>query len=141
MKSTLKEVKISTMNIYTLLCIIISILITIIIFLLFKGEKKGLANKSRRVKKPATEFSKKILIASYSIAILVIIYTMYIIYLMVIGEYMGDPSSLNTLVALTIGEMTMANSFYFWKSRLENKIKLENQYGIKIEDNLEEDII
>lgn len=71
------------------------------------------------------EFSKKILVASYAIAIVVILYTMYIIYLMVIGDYIGDPSSLNTLIMLTLGELGAANSFTSGKRELKIWRRLE----------------
>jgi len=132
-----------------IICVLF-LLVGVLIFLLFLENMKNRAKTSRKAdkktkdatEKAPVEFSKRILIASYVIAVAVIIYTMYIIHLMVIGGYTGDPSSLNTLIMLTLGELGAANSFYFWKSRLENKIKLENQYGSKIlEEVNEEDIV
>lgn len=128
--------------IISILCLLLGVLLCLVLFK--KKEISNTTNKKsldkKNVKAPI-EFSKKILMASYAIAIVVILYTMYIIHLMIIGQYMGDPSSLNTLIMLTLGELGAANSFYFWKSRLENKIKLEAEYGHKILDSEGDDII
>lgn len=97
-----------------------------------------------KIKKAPMEFSKKILIASYAIAIVVILYTMYIIHLMVIGDYTGDPTSLNTLIMLTLGELGAANSFYYWKAKSENISKHQNnpEYLARMHElDNEEDII
>lgn len=115
-----------------ILCVFVGVLLGLL--LLKKNgkdmdtEDKTTVNKLFEKKEPM-EFSKKILVASYAIAIVVILYTMYIIYLMVIGDYIGDPSSLNTLIMLTLGELGAANSFYFWKARTENMEKIRRNRG------------
>ena len=132
-----------------ILCVVVGLLIGVIALNYFKNkdkdDRKSKNKKSIRssnvIEKTPMEFSKKILVSSYVIAVAVILYTMYIIHLMVIGGYTGDPSSLNTLIMLTLGELGAANSFYFWKSKLENKIKLESQYGRKTIEENEEDIV
>lgn len=103
-------------------------------------SNKSKTDKVKLVEKLPMEFSKKILVASYAIAIVVIIYTMYIVYVMVLGDYTGDPTSLNTLILLTLGELAGANSFYFWKAKSENITKLNSlsESGIEI---TEEDIV
>jgi ABC-type Na+ efflux pump permease subunit len=92
-----------------------------------KVKTKNNAGKDiKLVEKLPMEFSKRILLASYAIAIVVIIYTMYIVYMMVVGDYTGDPTSLNTLIMLTLGELAGANSFYFWKAKAENLSKMNS---------------
>ena len=71
------------------------------------------------------EFSKKLLVASYIIAILVTIatFTLPIITYTVSGQLM-DYSSLMPIALACWGEVTVGNSFYYWKAKSENKIKL-----------------
>ena len=71
------------------------------------------------------EFSKKLLVASYIIAILVTIATfaLPIITYTVSGQLM-DYSSLMPITLACWGEVTVGNSFYYWKAKSENKIKL-----------------
>ena len=71
------------------------------------------------------EFSKKLLVASYIIAVLVTIatFTLPIITYTVSGQLM-DYSSLMPLALACWGEVTVGNSFYYWKAKSENKIKL-----------------
>ena len=71
------------------------------------------------------EFSKKLLVASYIIAILVTIatFTLPIITYTVSGQLM-DYSSLMPIGLACWGEVTVGNGFYYWKAKNENKIKL-----------------
>ena len=71
------------------------------------------------------EFSKKLLVASYIIATLVTIatFTLPIITYTVSGQLM-DYSSLMPIALACWGEVTVGNSFYYWKAKSENKIKL-----------------
>ena len=71
------------------------------------------------------EFSKKLLVTSYIIAILVTIatFTLPIITYTVSGQLM-DYSSLMPITLACWGEVTVGNSFYYWKAKSENKIKL-----------------
>ena len=71
------------------------------------------------------EFSKKLLVASYIIAILITIatFTLPIITYTVSGQLM-DYSSLMPIALACWGEVTVGNSFYYWKAKNENKIKL-----------------
>jgi ABC-type Na+ efflux pump permease subunit len=137
-----------------LIAVLSSIVILLVGFLVMSRSKNGISNIKKNGKKNSKdketgiklveklpmEFSKKILIASYAIAIVVIIYTMYIVYMMVVGDYTGDPTSLNTLILLTLGELAGANSFYFWKAKAENLSKL-NSIHDKGREITEEDIV
>ena len=124
-----------------LLCVVIGLLIAVLCFGYFKSKSVMTKKSKKKIDRISMEFSKKILIASYVIAAVVIVYTMYIVHLMVVGGYTGDPSSLNTLILMTLGELGAANSFYFWKSKFENKFKLEAEYGRKIIEENGDDIV
>lgn len=110
------------------LCTLLGVILALFGFTLWRNSSKN-TKKTKLKKKVPIEFSKKILMASYAIAIVVILYTMYINYLMIIAGYVGDPSSLNTLIMLTLGELGAANSFYFWKARTENIAKIQKEMG------------
>lgn len=112
-----------------ILCTLLGFILALAGLTLWKNVSKDKKKSKPKKKKIPLEFSKKILIASYTIAIVVILYTMYIIHLMVMGQYMGDPSSLNTLIMLTLGELGVANSFYFAKARSENLLKIRGSLG------------
>ena len=88
------------------------------------------------------EFSKKLLVASYIIAILVTIatFTLPIIAYTVSGQLM-DYSSLMPIALACWGEVTVGNSFYYWKARSENKIKMMSSMEKELLDkiNLEKD--
>ena len=88
------------------------------------------------------EFSKKLLVASYIIAILVTIatFTLPIITYTVSGQLM-DYSSLMPIALACWGEVTVGNSFYYWKARSENKIKMMASMEKELLDkiNLEKD--
>ncbi|WP_144509996.1 hypothetical protein [Bacillus sp. FJAT-22090] len=83
-----------------------------------------------KTNKEPMEFSKKILYVTFFIAIIIILFAMAMIYLMITGNYVGDSSSLNTLLGGLFTEISVGTSFYYWKARKENTIKLENQYGV-----------
>lgn len=70
------------------------------------------------------EFSKKIFIGVSIIAISVIAFSMYMVYVT------GDLSPLSYLIGAVGVEVGAATGFYFWKAKAENVIKL----GGKIDD-------
>lgn len=78
------------------------------------------------------ETSKKILLASWVAAVILTGLTVYGVFLFV------DASSLVTLAGLAWAELTAAHSFYYWKSKNENRSKhamqlvrdLAKDYGI-----------
>lgn len=72
-------------------------------------------NKKKRFK---IDCSKKILIISYSVAIFLTLF-------MLIGIVRGlDVSPIENICLASWGEVTAANSFYYIKSKVENRIKL-----------------
>jgi hypothetical protein len=78
------------------------------------------------------ETSKKIILVSYIMMISITLFAM-------VSFFLGyDVNGLNILLGLTWGEVTAANSFYFWKARAENKIKLSKSVDPEILKKLQE---
>lgn len=73
----------------------------------------GIENKKKKM-----ETSKKIILASYIIAIILTI-------LVVAGTFMGyDVSNITTLAALFVAEISVSNAFYYQKAAKENVPKV-----------------
>lgn len=84
------------------------------------------------------EFSKKIFYMVSTLAVIVIVYSMALMW------YTKDSSALAYLIPSVLGEMGCATAFYFNKAKMENKIKLSKRYGLDItnetiNDTLEND--
>lgn len=77
------------------------------------------------------EFSKKLLIVSYAIAIMVTICSFYF----EVNQY--NASNINNITITLWGEVSVGNAFYYWKTKEENKVKIlkkvstEDRYSIK----------
>ena len=68
--------------------------------------------------KKRMECSKKIILASYIIAIILTI-------IVVVGTFMGyEVSNITTITSLVYGEVAVSNAFYFRKSAKENVPKI-----------------
>jgi len=80
------------------------------------------------------EFSKKILFVTLIVAIIIIAYAMWIQYLIITKDYQGGTEIVTSLIVALGAEVTAGTSFYYWKSKKENEIKLRKQYGIEVED-------
>lgn len=88
--------------------------------------------------------SKKIILSSYVIAILLTLCTLA-------GSFLTDQdmSSVATITGIAWAETTASNAFYFWKAKNENRIKLTNgmvkdladKYGIEAVVNLAEIVL
>lgn len=85
------------------------------------------------------EFSKRMLIASYFSGIAIILFAMLVQMLFIFMGYEGGTEITVTLIGGAFGLMGVANSFYSWKAKNENKIKLEKIYGVKIDTKDEEE--
>ncbi|MFO1442775.1 hypothetical protein KDN24_06050 [Bacillus sp. Bva_UNVM-123] len=85
--------------------------------------------KSKRHK---TEFSKKVIMFSYAIGIVIILYAMYIQLLIITKDYHGDSGIVIALISGAFAEMATVTGFYKWKAMQENKIKLTEIYGKEI---------
>lgn len=78
------------------------------------------------------ETSKRILLVSYILMIFITSFSL-------ITFYLGyDINGLGILLGLTWGEVTVANSFYYWKAKAENKIKLSKTVDPAIVEKLKE---
>lgn len=79
-------------------------------------------------KKQTIEFSKKIFYIITALTIVVVIYSMALMW------YTQDTTALSYLIPAIFGELGVSTGFYYWKARTENKIKLEKKYKIKLEN-------
>ena len=81
------------------------------------------------------EFSKKILIASYIIAIAVTAFCCYL------ALTYRDTSTISSIALACWAEVSVGNGFYYWKARSENKIKMMANMKKELLDkiNLEKD--
>ena len=70
--------------------------------------------------KKKIEFSKKIFFGTSLVALLVVLFSMYMIW------ETKDTYSLAYLIPAVFGEISIATGFYFNKAKAENKIKIEN---------------
>lgn len=126
-----------------LLCVVIGLLIAMLCFGYFKNrdkpdaKNKGKAktnSKGVKAEKEKMEFSKVILIVTFAIAVVVISFAMVIIYMGAVSGLGSDSSNLNSLLGGLFVEISAGTSLYYWKSRKENIIKLESQYGRRVLD-------
>jgi hypothetical protein len=81
--------------------------------------------------KKRIETSKLILLVSYSIAIMLTI-------LCIIGTFKQiDISDLKEITIVSWGEVTAANSFYYIKSRTENKLKIYKSFSKDVREQID----
>lgn len=85
-----------------------------------------------RKKRNKTEFSKKLLYVIFFVTGVIIAFTLAVVW------RTGDTSPLSYLIPAIFVEVATATSFYFWKAKAENQIKLKQIYG-KIADIEQED--
>lgn len=76
-----------------------------------------------------TEFSKKILCVAAVVNIAVIIFSCIMIY------RTENLEPLIYLIPSTAAEVATGTAFYYNKAKAENKIKIEQKYGIKGEED------
>lgn len=67
------------------------------------------------------EFSKKVLVVSWCITIALTIVAC------LLSVFALPVDNITTLAALSWGEVTAVNAFYFWKAKNENRYKLTKQ--------------
>ena len=91
--------------------------------------------RKKKHKKKHKEFSKKILIASYIIAITVTAFCCYL------ALTYRDASTISNIALACWAEVSVGNGFYYWKARSENKIKMMASMEKELLDkiNLEKD--
>lgn len=86
--------------------------------------------------KSKTEFSKKLLYVNYTLVTLVIIATFILMW------RSNDLSPLGYIITGLFAEVTAATSFYYWKAKNENMIKIKSSADNNepTEDTVEIDI-
>jgi abortive infection bacteriophage resistance protein len=85
-------------------------------------------------KKKTIEFSKKIFYMTSIITVIVILYSMALMW------KTNDTSALAYLIPSVLGEMGVATGFYYSKAKIENKIKLSKKYGLDITNETINDV-
>lgn len=92
-----------------------------------RNSARKTANAPRkRAKRQKMEFSKKLLIASFTFVVIITIFSMAMVIIT------GDVSSLEFLIVSAFAELATASGFYYSKAKAENRIKLRKQYGADI---------
>lgn len=74
-------------------------------------------------RKRSKEFSKQLLYVIFTVTGILIIFTMFMVY------RTNDTTALSYLIPSIFVEVATATSFYYWKAKAENQIKLKQQYG------------
>ena len=72
------------------------------------------------------EFSKKIMLVTSAVAVIVTAFTCYMTW------ETKDLSTLSYLIPAVFGELGVATGFYYSKAKVENRIKLRKQYGAEV---------
>lgn len=93
-----------------------------------KYESKKKVKKPRKPKKQK-EFSKTILKISWLSGSAIILFACFLTYMMVMHGKEGDVQLVAIILTGGFAEITAGTSFYFWKSRSENLLKLSKVYG------------
>lgn len=76
--------------------------------------------RPKKVTKYPMEFSKKILLVTFFIALIIVGYAMWIQYLIISKDYMGDTNIIITLISVLGAEVATGTGFYYWKAKAEN---------------------
>ena len=80
------------------------------------------------INKNKTEFSKKIFNIVITLFIIVLLYSMALMW------KTDNTDALAYLIPSVSGLSATCVGFYYWKARLENKIKLSKEYDVPIEE-------
>lgn len=91
-------------------------------------ELFGIEIKRKPKQKNRMEFSKKILVIAWISGMAMILFACWLTYKMVIDGHSGDTSLISIILTGGFAEITAGTSFYYWKSRAENMIKLRKKY-------------
>lgn len=81
----------------------------------------------RAARRKTTEFSKKILMVAGAINLVVIVFTMIVVWRTL------DLSPLAYLIPSVAAEVATGTAFYYTKAKLENKIKLMSQLEVPVD--------
>lgn len=75
------------------------------------------------------EFSKKILVVTFGIAVVIIAYAMFVQMLVILKDYHGGTEIVTVLIGALAAEVTAGTGFYYWKAKRENELKLKKKFG------------
>lgn len=84
-----------------------------------------MARRRRKKQKPASEFSKKIVVVVFSINIVVIVFALIMMW------RTCDLSPMAYLIPAVAAETATGTGFYYSKAKVENRIKLMKHYNIE----------
>ena len=84
-----------------------------------------MARRRRKKQKPASEFSKKIVVVVFSINIVVIVFALIMMW------RTCDLSPMAYLIPAVAAETAPGTGFYYSKAKVENRIKLMKHYNIE----------
>lgn len=85
-------------------------------------------------KKTKIEFSKKMLVWSYLVGIVTILFAITIQIVFIVKDYHGDTSIVIALLSGGFAEMSIVSGVYGIKAKMENSIKLKARYKDKISE-------
>ncbi len=83
-------------------------------------------------RKEKMEFSKKIVVGFLIFAVAILTASFYLMY------KIGDLSALSEIIIGLTAIGTGIFTFYFWKAKAENLIKIEKKYGKEVVEKIEE---
>ncbi|MEK4025764.1 hypothetical protein [Sporosarcina sp. FSL W7-1283] len=86
----------------------------------FELKRKKRKPKVKKVTKYPMEFSKKILMVTFLIALIILCYAMWIQYLIIVKDYQGDTNIVITILTVLGAEIATGTGFYYWKAKAEN---------------------
>ena len=93
-----------------------------------------MASRKRKKQKPVWEFSKKIVVAVFSINIAVIVFSLIMMW------RTCDLSPMAYLIPAVAAETATGTGFYYAKAKVENRIKLMKQNHVEVTENTFDDI-
>ena len=84
-----------------------------------------MARRRRKKQKPVWEFSKKIVVAVFSINVVVIVFSLIMMW------RTCDLSPMAYLIPAVAAETATGTGFYYSKAKVENRIKLMKHYKVE----------
>lgn len=93
-----------------------------------------MVSRKRKKQKPVWEFSKKIVVAVFSINIAVIVFSLIMMW------RTCDLSPMAYLIPAVAAETATGTGFYYAKAKVEDRIKLMKQNHVEVTENTFNDI-
>lgn len=93
------------------------------------------ARKTAKKAKEKMTTSKKIILASYAVGIILTI-------VLIIGAFKGfDMTTIGIVTGTAYAEIAASNAFYFWKAKKENVLKIALSALDKVPDDKVDDVV